>query len=385
MDSAKSTALVVSESTNRPYFKALSSYLLGHTQDIGNDKISALVSYLAALETLSELDTVDLYLELNVRKSLGVLLKEYHHFEHAIEFYKEALPFAEQYSKREQASLWYNQGNAYKKMDSLDKAMICYDRSFALAQDDQKKRFQIYNQQGLLQKNKGDLENAKASFMKIIEMENTISPDLSIYLGKAYHNLANVLALEERYTEAIDNFHSALKYKRGHSQFITYKDLGEVYFLVGDRSEALLVLEKAKSLYPKVSLHPDNFGLFKLMSTVFPETTSKHLQYYKQYTTELERYQRESEEIKELAARGYVGSMVSHYLNEMKEIQQRRAQFWLVGMFLAGIISTLLVLLGWQSWKKRGLSKKVGSLNGTINDIEATLTEAIKATERHSS
>lgn len=378
-DSAKVVASSVQSAPQSPYYHALSSYLLGYNQDIGHDKVSALLSYLSALKGLSEIDTSDLYLEVNARKSLGFLLHGYQHYDHAIAFYQKAMPFAEQYNDQEQASLLYNTGFAYRKMDSITQARQCFETSLALSGGNTKKRLQILNQSGLLEQQIKQYEIAASFYQQMISMKASIPESLHRYLWMAHHNLGTVYLERGVFDSAIYSLNAGLPYASKANAFISYKDLGEAYLASDSKIKAFEAWARADSLYDQVSLHPDHFGVFKLMALALPQSNHKRWAYFQRYTSELESYQNQSDEIKELAARGYVGSLVSHYLDEVAEAKERQAGIWKIGMFIGGIVTTLLVLLVFQWWRKRQLTNKVGDLTGTIKDVEITLKNAIEA------
>lgn len=93
-------------------------------------------------------------------------------------------------------------------------------------------------QQGLELFKKGDLVAAESSFRKAIEIDGNFAA--------AYANLGSVLVNQEKLTEAIPQFESAIRLKPDEPQL--YYQLGLTLYLAGRPQDAKAPLTKARDL-----------------------------------------------------------------------------------------------------------------------------------------
>jgi Flp pilus assembly protein TadD len=96
-------------------------------------------------------------------------------------------------------------------------------------------------QQGIELFKKGDLVAAETAFRKAIQIDSNFAA--------AYANLGSVLVNQEKLTEAVPQFESAIRLKPDEPQL--YYQLGLTLYLAGRPQEAKVPLTKARDLLKK--------------------------------------------------------------------------------------------------------------------------------------
>ena len=189
-------------------------------------------------------------------------------------YYDEAIPLAKKYQMSKQLiKLYHNKAEALRQLKKLDQALATIESGLRLAHVE-KNEHQILsslNRQGLILKDMGRYEEARESYRRMIGFKfDQVPPEK--YRGQAWHNIAVTYVEEKKYTEAESAYLEAAKEneKRPDSQrkYITWMDLGEVYYLMGHYQKAYEMEQKALALYDDVLLQPDHYAIFSLLSKI---------------------------------------------------------------------------------------------------------------------
>ncbi len=218
-----------------------------YLEDISN----AYFNYKDALDHLGTTDSSEL--KMSILNNLGILYRQYAHYDAAIENYNRAIMLEGDLTEKQASDLYYNLGVAYNlKGDpaSFENAEVALTKSLALAEriTDHGNIASIHNYIGLMYKEIGNYEVARIAYNNTIrtyQMVDKSNPVLE-YVGKAYHGIGVTYMDEGAYEEAIGAFEKALVFKTTSSSiFVTKFDLGTVYQNLGQTKKAIKVWKEA--------------------------------------------------------------------------------------------------------------------------------------------
>jgi len=252
----------------------IQAYLYRENNELGK----AFVINLRALEILRPLEEEkpkSTYVKILL--NTGEILKQHYAYPEAVRYYDEGIPIAiENDFKNTLIKLLYNKAVALRHNESFDYALETIEKaiSVAIEERDEYKLISAINEKGLIEKDMELYEQARQSYQEILDYEfERLNP--AKYKGRAWHNMGVTFVKERDYNNAKKAFSNAEKYhseRPGSSdQFTTWLDMGEVYFLSGQYNEAMEIANKAHSIYDGVSLLPDHYALFDLLSKICHE------------------------------------------------------------------------------------------------------------------
>lgn len=246
----------------------IQAYIYSQKEELGK----AFVLYLRALEILRPLKAEKALLAYTkILLNTGIILKQHYAYPQAIQYYDEGIGIAWKQKFNERLlKLYFNKAEALRQIEEFDQALGTIKSALDLAQreKDEDMILSSLNQRGLILKDMGRYEEARASYRRIIGFEfDKLSPEE--YRGRSWHNIAVTYVEEKRHQEAAEAYHKALNEKIIGDEkrlYITWLDLGEVYYLLGDYKKAYEMEQKALALYDEMLLLPDHYALFSLLS-----------------------------------------------------------------------------------------------------------------------
>ena len=166
---------------------------------------------------------------------------------------EELLKKIEEYSKKiekepNNATNYYNRGNAYYSLKEYEKAINDYNKAIELNPNNAS----YYNNRGISFNNLKEYEKAINDYNKAIELD----PNYSVsYFNKglAYRELG-------KYEEAINNYSSAIKLNSNNSSY--YTNRGVCYYYSREFKNAINDFKNA------IKLNPDNNSVSKLRESI---------------------------------------------------------------------------------------------------------------------
>ncbi|MCJ7833027.1 MAG: tetratricopeptide repeat protein, partial [Deltaproteobacteria bacterium] len=131
---------------------------------------------------------------------------------------------------------YFNLANAYYALRKLNEADLNYQMAAGRDSTDDR----IYNNWGIVLRDKGALEQAVTCFQKAIQLNHDNA--------NAYHNLGNVLSDLERIEGAVRCYRKAVQLNQ--SEATHYKSLGNALRVKGEIDEGLGILHQALGRFP---------------------------------------------------------------------------------------------------------------------------------------
>ena len=197
--------------------------------------VKPFILYLKALELLRPLKDQEPKLTYTkILLNIGAILETHYAYPQAIQYYDEGLDVAEKYKFIDLLlKISYNKSEVLRQIKAYDRALAAIRITFerALSEGDEDMILSSLTQEGLILKDMGRYEEARASYRQIVDFNfNEVAP--AAYRGRAWHNIAVTYADEKRYDRAAEAYQKAIHEKESGSQhriFITWMDLGETY------------------------------------------------------------------------------------------------------------------------------------------------------------
>lgn len=334
------------------YAQALAHFKIGFIK-ANNHDLRAAAHYIEAIHLLEKADTSDIFLEMAVRKNLGVIFKQHGDIESGIRYYQEAIPYAEAYDKtrpyKKQTnvmSLKYNLANAYSENynpKAVDLYLEILDE--ATSKDVVYKIAQINNQLGILFHDAKEYDLAIKHYNAVLKCEYALPNDkLKQYLGFANQNLGEVyfekaqIALARKYSlEALDYFEDENKF----GPLVT---LTELHLFVNDKEQARKYGEWALEIYPQVQKNEEKLRIFELMADLTSTEDDRPNEYLTKMLVEQKSINQDLNSLADLKDKENLFRVVDSYYREL-EANQRKSEYrqWIITG--CAILITLIALV----------------------------------------
>lgn len=359
------------KSPEGPYIEALARYLSGFLHRKQGDVVKATIDYNECLYLLqNEVDTLDSFLEVSVRKNLGAIWDDFKFYDIAIQYYEDAIPYAEKYSKKELASLYSNLGNSHRDKRDGENVIIAYMKSLDISHEieDHYKVAQIYNKLGLSFFHADLTDTAEYFFYQAIYQRPHLTGKQLKPIGQAYHNLGQLLFNKGLTMDAIKSYVTALDYKHGDDKFITLMDLGEVMIAQNEYDKARTYLTEAMALYNAESSKKETHGVLKHLASLEDKTGNQAgaLGYMNMYAAAMENHATEVDVLRDIKERQFFKQLIDTYSLDRHQNNLRDNLTWaLICLIIAlmVIIIPFFIILSDRKKVKRNL-----------NDIERDLS-----------
>ncbi|MEQ9301155.1 MAG: tetratricopeptide repeat protein [Cyclobacteriaceae bacterium] len=338
-DSIQTVAQHLQQNSDDQYSLALSNYYIANHKNSLND-LRAASHYIEAIHQLEEADTLDVFLELSLRKNLGVIFKQNGDLESGLRYYLEALPFAEAYDKTRPfekqtnvMSLKYNIANAYSA-NYNPKAVDIYLEILneAKKKNDTKKIAQINNQLGDLFQKAEEYGLAINHFKSILDISDKLDdPKLEMYLGFANQNIGEVYFEQNRFDLAEKHLLRSLDYYSNDRKFGAMVELAELYIRIGKKAEAKSIGDQALDIYPSVQKTKEGLRIFELMASLISTEEEKSNVYITRLLAEQQLLNEERSQLTDLKDKENLYRVVDSYYKEL-EANQRKSEYrqWII-------------------------------------------------------
>ncbi|WP_103865706.1 sensor histidine kinase [Aquimarina sp. I32.4] len=145
------------------------------------------------------------------------------------------------------ASILNNEGLSYNHLQKLDSALICFNHSLVIKEKiNDKNKEAVYNNIGLIKEKKNKLEEAINFYNKSIAV--AVQNNNSIQLIDTYHLLGRTYKKKEQYNKALAYYFDALqlaeKYHKEYRRLDVLSGIGEAYEQLQDYRNAHVYNEK---------------------------------------------------------------------------------------------------------------------------------------------
>ncbi|GEM_PF-3244555 len=350
-DEAYALATSILERSQDPYEIALAHYHIGYIKKRRND-LSSAKHYIEAIHLLEDTDTTDLFLELSLRKNLGVIYKQHGDIESGIRYYQEAIPFAEAYDKTlpferqtNVMSLKYNMANAYSE-NYNPKAVDMYLQLLGEAKSKGTvlKIAQINNQLGILFEKAKEYDLAIEHFSDILEYEYALpNKKIQLYLGYANENLGETYFKKGQIELASKYLIASLDYFEDENKFNPLVILTELYLSLKDEDKARKYGEWAMSIYPEIQKSEKKLKIFELMADLTTTEEDQPNEYLTRMLIEQRSFNQDLSTLADLKDKENLYRVVDSYYREL-EASQRSAEYreWIVTG--CAVLITIIVL-----------------------------------------
>lgn len=356
------------ENSEDQYALALSNYYVAYIKNLDND-LRAASHYIKAIHQLEKADTSDIFLEMSLRKNLGVIFKQYGDFESGIRYYLEALPFAEAYDKtrpfKKQTyvmSLKYNLANAYGK-NYNPKAIDIY---LEILEEAKKKEInlkiaQINNSLGILFEEANEYDLAIKHYKNVLKTSDALpNPKLRQYIGYANQNLGETYHSLGKYELAEEYLLTSLEYLDNKKQFGPLVVLVELYLDQNLKNQAKVFGDRALNIYPSVQKSEEKLKIFELMASLSSTEGERANIYLSRLLKEQKALNQDLTTLTNLKDKENLYRVVDSYYREL-EANQRRSEYrqWIVtgcAILVALIALVALYFMIMDKRKKQQLS-----------------------------
>lgn len=338
-DSVQALAYSLQENSDNQYSLALSNYYIANYKSSKND-LRAASHYIEAIHQLEKSDTLDIFMEMSLRKNLGVIFKQNGDLESGLRYYLEALPFAEAYDKTRTfekqtyaMSLKYNIANAYSASynpKAVDIYLEILDE--AKKKNVTKKIAQINNQLGDLFQKAEEYGLAINHFQNILEMSTDLdNPKLEMYLGFANQNIGEVYFEQKKFDLAEKHLLRSLDYYSNDRKFGAMVELAQLYIDIGKKAEAKSIGDRALVIYPSVQKTKEGLRIFELMASLISTEEEQANIYINRLLAEQSILNEERSRLTDLKDKENLYRVVDSYYKEL-EANQRKSEYrqWIV-------------------------------------------------------
>ncbi len=340
------------ENTEDKYAIALAHYHIGYIKEEQHD-LSAAAHYIEAIHLLEETDTSDVFLDMSLRKNLGVIYKQYGDIENGIRYYLEAIPFAEAYDKLRPfekqtnvMSLKYNLANAYSKKYN-PKAVDIY---LEILEEAKKKRVvlkigQINNQLGILFEEANEYDLAIKHYKDVLKTSYALpNPKLQQYIGYANQNLGETYYSLGDFDLAESYLLASLEYLNDEKKFDPLVVLVELYLEQNLNDKAKTYGDRAIELYPLVQKTEEHIRIFELMSDLDSSDKGESNTYLSRLLVEQKALNQNLTTLANLKDKENLYRVVDSYYREL-EANQRKSEYrqWIITG--CAILITLIAII----------------------------------------
>ena len=354
-----------------------SHYLIAFARRNQNQYLKAIDHYLKANQLIPEESNFD-FARYWILNNIGKICELHGHYKSAITYYEQAASIA---SEKDKAGILLNLGIANKATGNLDEAIDVYLEALEMASqfNDQKRELALLNQLGLAYKEAKDYEKARVYFENVISYKDLVSDKTRKYIGRAYHNIGNTYRIENRFDEAIPYYELAIQWKeKPQYEFISYKDLGQIYYERGDFQQAQQYIEKAVAQYAAVDRTKDNYEVFRMQELVY-----RKLQDDAQQALASDQFYEESiafvstkETIIQKLSAAQIDQKINNF-NQVSSLLQLNGQYEITIALVAGLFLLAgLSILAYRRWEKVQIYKNVKEITDQLNSLAQKPGEA---------
>lgn len=351
-DSILSLSHHLLENADDNYSFALSHFYIAFIKEKRHD-LRAASHYIEAIHLLEEADTTDVFLDMALRKNLGVMYKQYGDIESGIRYYLEAIPFAEAYDKTRPfekqtnvMSLKYNLANAYSN-NYNPKAVDIY---LEILEEAKRKNVfvkiaQINNQLGILFEEAEEYDLAIKHYKDVLNTSNALpNPKMQQYIGFANQNLGETYYSLGDYDLAEDYLIASLDYLDDEEKFEPLVVLVELYLEQDLRHKAQTFGDKAIELYPLVQKTEEHIRIFELMASLHTSQDGESSAYVNRLLAEQKALNQNLMTLANLKDKENLYRVVDSYYREL-EANQRKSEYrqWIITG--CAVLVTLIALV----------------------------------------
>ncbi len=353
---------------NYMYGAAQASFIAGYSAKKSGQQDKATIYFfecLRYLENIEETNESSIYYSISSLLNIGNIFYSHGQYEQAISYYEDGLAIAHRHDKDKFiAWLNYSIGRAWKEEAKYVEAIDALFESskYAERSADFDRLISINFQLGFIFKRIGEYEKSREHYFKIFEFNEKVK-DFETTAGRACHNLANTYIEEANFGKAEEYFLKALEYKRNSNKpenaFVTYMDLGELYYNYRHYDKSLQAYNDALALGIDVSSDPDEFKIYKQIAALYGAmgNSPKFISNNSQYTQYLEAYLNTSRELAEMDQKYNIQLVTQRYF-ELVENQKRIAAFKKYGgLALAGLLSLLIIVILFSRFRRTKLRR----------------------------
>lgn len=345
----------VIEANTSNYLSALAYYQTAILHRKTRKNYDAFEAYSNAYRLLSRADTIDNYLEFNIRRNQGVILEGHGFLFEAAKKHEEALPFAYQYNRKSGLSVKYNWGSILAGIDP-EKSMKIFLEALNEAEDAglQERKARIYDEIGKMFIRSGEYEGAKEFFLKGLGITSN-----KFMQARLLKDLSSSYYFQGNYPKQEELLKQSLKIFQGVKRFDVLRDLGECYLMQEKPSEALKFLLEAEEYYSNQYLAAENIKVYEWLAKASPDSTK----YWKVFGREFEKMADEKEKIGGLLKQEGMQQLLMRLDAEREK--ETKVAFYKTWTIIIGT-GMILVILMWRIWWRR-LQKGVSSV---LDDFE---------------
>lgn len=349
----------------------IQAYIYRQKEELGK----AFILYLRALELLRPLKGEEA--RVNYTKILlntGSILEYHYAFPQAIQYYNEGIHVAkEQGFSNLLVMLLNSKAMSLKHNKQLDEALIVIKQGIELAKAENNEEMLLssINQQGLILKDMGQYAKARASYRQMIDFEYDKMPSAK-YRGQAWHNTAVTYLEEERYQEAKMAYLNAVQENQtrqgSREEFITWMDLAETYYLLGEEGQAYETAKIALTFYDRMLLLPDHYALFNLLSDITHELGEYELSktYSAQFVEENKSFLKAQRDLLQVKDQYKMEILTAGFFQEL-ELSRTTEQYEMMVTILGISVIFFIALFAYEKIKQYEVRR---SIKGAILELE---------------
>jgi tetratricopeptide (TPR) repeat protein len=238
----------------------------------------AFILYLKALEIMKPVsnDTEEshqLYTDLLI--NTASLLREHFAYNEAIDYYDEALEVVnKRRNPKKLAQIYWSKSKLLGEKARFSEALQTIEMGIEEAHrsQDEEMILNTINAKGLYQVEMELFTEARESFNSIIDYNFQNKESRNKFQGIAWHNIGHAFSSEGNHKQAIEAFKKADEVKSENGinsqRFITWVDLSESYYTMGNFEMAENYGLEALEIYDELKLLPDNYRLFEILSSI---------------------------------------------------------------------------------------------------------------------
>jgi len=277
----------------------------------------AFLKYLEALHSFQSLDSVDKYNEYSITRNIATITRRNRQFSYSIRFYDDALMLVSEIfqeyptvaKKRGLATaindIEYFKALSLKGSGELAQAANLLTELWSVAEENEDSNLlaDVFIQIGLINKDLQNFTRAHEFFDRALAV-----PDISEYrLAQAYHNKGYLFMTEGNGSKAREYFLNSLNKSRAlmasnkkasykKQAFITYLDLGELYYKNGEYKDAIRSWNEGIQYYDEHVNDPSLYSVYDWLLRAYLTIDSElaegarkqYMKYNNQYLTQKE-------------------------------------------------------------------------------------------------
>lgn len=378
LDSASSLtdlALQASIELGYEWGEGNSLFLKGYIARERNELSQSIVYYLKAINVLDGLDDEKaVSARIKLLTNCGAILEDHKKFDEAIDYYGQAIELAGQNNLGKRLLVaYYNRASAYFEQGNYQQAGN--DASIALefskSQSDEFRTLYCFNLLGLIYMNVDQFSLAREYFKKIIDYPFVNVETPSVYMGRAYHNLANSYVREQNNNLAEQYYLLAIEQKQiardSEDLFISYMDLAELYEKSGSLSDSKDYAVLAYQLYEDIPLNSDYYKIFDILRKISFRARDYELanNYAVTYQLENEKFLQEQRKVLEFKEQFTIDLVIAGFQQEVASNQKiSYLNHWIFGLLVISVLVLLAIKLRGH-WVRAVIAREINQIENS--------------------